>query len=423
MNFLQKFRDFVIAPSHTRTMGLVIMLVLVSAVSLTVIASQQQQTLKQRASGEECKLDTASCETNFNQCLQKCESFKTAFQQLYTCTIYSYNDRYCQDEIAGLRKGGGTCGTQDNSSNCNDFGEENGSSKTVCFPDPTCPSNTTDDNYNNCTTACGTEKSICDNNVITQYNNCVSQQKEQVKKTAEEIAQKFQALIPPPPPPKPLQVVADFSASATEGNAPLTVWFDDQSTGDITKRQWQFHDDTTIYNETRSGYRYAQAGEYYVLLTVTGPGGTSSKVMKIVVNAPPVPPAPPGAPSAVQCTNGTDCPSRGSCQTASCANGNCTYARNSAGTKCPDPATGAFTYVCDFLGGCFPPDATMKTSETATSCPDVSLYNNLISAYQDPNYLTNNSGIKTKLNPYLIDGKVELLSFNILRQEIKNCQR
>lgn len=60
MNFLQKpsltwqkFRDFAASPSHSRTMGIVIMLVLVSAVSLTVIASQQQQTIKQRASGAE----------------------------------------------------------------------------------------------------------------------------------------------------------------------------------------------------------------------------------------------------------------------------------------------------------------------------------------------------------------------------------
>lgn len=49
MNFLQKFRDFVSTPTHSRTMGLLVMLVLVAAVSLTVIVAQQQQQIKQRA--------------------------------------------------------------------------------------------------------------------------------------------------------------------------------------------------------------------------------------------------------------------------------------------------------------------------------------------------------------------------------------
>lgn len=51
MNFFQKFRDFIVLPTQSRTMALVGMLVLVSAVSLTVMVAQQQQTLKQRASG------------------------------------------------------------------------------------------------------------------------------------------------------------------------------------------------------------------------------------------------------------------------------------------------------------------------------------------------------------------------------------
>lgn len=50
MNFLQKFRDFVARPTHSRTMGLVVMLIFIAAVSLTVIVAQQQQQLRQRAS-------------------------------------------------------------------------------------------------------------------------------------------------------------------------------------------------------------------------------------------------------------------------------------------------------------------------------------------------------------------------------------
>ncbi len=50
MGFIKKAIDFLARPSHSRTMGLVVMLVLVAAVSLTIIVSQQQQQTKQRAS-------------------------------------------------------------------------------------------------------------------------------------------------------------------------------------------------------------------------------------------------------------------------------------------------------------------------------------------------------------------------------------
>ena len=63
MNFLRKFRDFILSPSRSRTMGLLAVLVLVSAVSLTVIVAQQQQTLKQRAASA-C-YDASDCETGY----------------------------------------------------------------------------------------------------------------------------------------------------------------------------------------------------------------------------------------------------------------------------------------------------------------------------------------------------------------------
>jgi hypothetical protein len=51
MGFLKKAVDFFSFPSHSRTMGILIMFVLASAISLTVIVAQQQQTLKQHAAG------------------------------------------------------------------------------------------------------------------------------------------------------------------------------------------------------------------------------------------------------------------------------------------------------------------------------------------------------------------------------------
>lgn len=53
MGFLKKAIDFVARPTHSRTMGLAVTLVLVAAVSLTVIAAQQQQQIRQRAAAPE----------------------------------------------------------------------------------------------------------------------------------------------------------------------------------------------------------------------------------------------------------------------------------------------------------------------------------------------------------------------------------
>lgn len=52
-SFIKKVIDFVARPTHSRTLGIVIFFILVAAVSLTVYVAQQQQTLRQRASGLE----------------------------------------------------------------------------------------------------------------------------------------------------------------------------------------------------------------------------------------------------------------------------------------------------------------------------------------------------------------------------------
>ena len=49
MGFLRRAFDFVVRPTQSRTMGLVVVLLLVVAVSITVYVAQQQQTLRQRA--------------------------------------------------------------------------------------------------------------------------------------------------------------------------------------------------------------------------------------------------------------------------------------------------------------------------------------------------------------------------------------
>ena len=81
-----------------------------------------------------------------------------------------------------------------------------------------------------------------------------------------------------PPPPQPDPPVADFVASPTSGTTPLTVSFTDKSTGDITSWQWDFDGDGVVDSTQQNPtYTYNEPGTYTVTLTVSGPGGDSTK--------------------------------------------------------------------------------------------------------------------------------------------------
>ena len=72
LDFLRRAIDFISRPTHSRTMGIVILLILVTAVSLTVIVAQQQQQTKQHAA-EYCQSVKETCSpdiTNGGNCTQ-----------------------------------------------------------------------------------------------------------------------------------------------------------------------------------------------------------------------------------------------------------------------------------------------------------------------------------------------------------------
>jgi PKD repeat protein len=86
--------------------------------------------------------------------------------------------------------------------------------------------------------------------------------------------------------------VAAFTASPTNGAAPLLVNFTDASTGTITNHSWNFGDGNTSAAASPS-HSYSMAGVYSVALTVLGPGGSGATnqvnliTVTNVVNAPP----------------------------------------------------------------------------------------------------------------------------------------
>ena len=81
--------------------------------------------------------------------------------------------------------------------------------------------------------------------------------------------------------------VADFTATPGSGPAPLAVQFTDASTGAATW-SWTFGDGTTSTIQNPS-HTYIDAGTFTATLTVTNPGGISSKPLQIPVTlSPPV---------------------------------------------------------------------------------------------------------------------------------------
>ena len=71
--------------------------------------------------------------------------------------------------------------------------------------------------------------------------------------------------------------VAEFSAEPTSGEVPLTVDFNDESTGEVDSWLWDFGDGNTS-TEQYPEYVYDETGTFTVSLTVTGPGGSETTI-------------------------------------------------------------------------------------------------------------------------------------------------
>ncbi|PAV12393.1 hypothetical protein ASJ81_06355 [Methanosarcina spelaei] len=87
----------------------------------------------------------------------------------------------------------------------------------------------------------------------------------------------------------PLQTPdADFSASVTSGEAPLTVSFTDDSSGSPNAWQWNFGDSSDILTKYNPTHTFTKAGTYTVTETVTNEAGkdTETKTNYITVTAP-----------------------------------------------------------------------------------------------------------------------------------------
>ncbi len=91
----------------------------------------------------------------------------------------------------------------------------------------------------------------------------------------------------------PGTLVAAFTGQPTQGTAPLTVQFTDQSSGAISNRLWSFGDGATS-SATNPSHIYAQPGIYTVSLTVTGATSSTTAVKANYISVVALPPPPGG---------------------------------------------------------------------------------------------------------------------------------
>ncbi len=68
------------------------------------------------------------------------------------------------------------------------------------------------------------------------------------------------------------EIVCEFVAKPVQGPSPLTVTFQDLSTGKITHWYWDFGDGSKS-RRRHAVHEYLKAGQYSVSLTVVGPAG------------------------------------------------------------------------------------------------------------------------------------------------------
>ena len=73
---------------------------------------------------------------------------------------------------------------------------------------------------------------------------------------------------------------ADFVAWPTDGPGPLQVGFENYSTCEFSTCSWDFGDGSTATGCADQKHTYIRTGTYSVKLTITGPGGTNSMILR-----------------------------------------------------------------------------------------------------------------------------------------------
>jgi PKD repeat protein len=101
----------------------------------------------------------------------------------------------------------------------------------------------------------------------------------------------YKALMSASPPPATL--IASFTASPSNGPAPLAIQFTDTSTGNPTAWSWNFGDGSSTVTTENPTHTFSSAGNFTVTLTVTGAGDATSSTSETIVVTNAASPPPP----------------------------------------------------------------------------------------------------------------------------------
>jgi PKD repeat protein len=107
---------------------------------------------------------------------------------------------------------------------------------------------------------------------------------------------------------------AGFTADKFSGPAPLTVQFQDTTSGNVTSYHWNFSDGTGS-TDRNPRHVFNTPGTYNVFLTVIGPGGSTSTRREVTVNGPTQTPPPTLAATVVVPPSATPVPTETSAPT------------------------------------------------------------------------------------------------------------
>jgi PKD repeat protein len=169
----------------------------------------------------------------------------------------------------------------------------------------------------------------------------------------------------------PTAPLANFDATPLIGNAPLTVAFTDRSTGgQITSWAWNFSDGGSA-NIQNPVYVFNAAGTFNVILTVTGPGGSSTFTRQIVVSVPftptNTPTSTPVPPTATTTATGTQTPTVVAALPTNTPTATATGTLPPTDTPTNTPTATATPTPTDTPTGTLTPTATPTNTETPTN--------------------------------------------------------
>lgn len=393
MNFFQKLRNFVASPSHSRTMGIVIMLVLVSAVSLTVIVAQQQQTTKQRAAEKtnECVLDYGICDSGYqtrnNNCNQPIAptvpnqaDYQTDEEYRIAYDTYKTNHAQYQTDYSNCtessRKEYETCKQNAYNAYLECFKNQSSAPATPETPTPTATTPTIEapPGQSSSVPACWK----CKKDYSNFFNNSVCNSI--CGETSDKNSACYTADCNPPPWP---QLVSPGSRAVIEGSSTQLSWSPVEQGGNLFEYRYFVSQGQTDSLVRTGTIEYSTTATLENLIE----GNTYSwKIMACIIH------------------------------TEICSNYSPIGIFTVASSQTIEPTTSP-TNVPNLTAQPTTPPITPTVAKSIASCPNIYSYNDLISAYKNP------ASITDRIKPYLVNGRVELFSFSLLKQEIDNCPK